>query len=246
MRLEGRSEPPSRAGVGPADSVGSSYEVRWFFAGEPPPAVVRAFRSVTPWPARPDVSGLEWSPSRTDRYLVFAEDLGIKSRRDRDTPPLFELKARTADHGDVVMGPDVQGRAETWVKWSYGIRRVPHELATVLEEGTGSVGVQKERILRLVRLVEGAPPEEVAHDERVPRGIQLELARVSLLQRSGASFWTLGVEAFPADAGVAAQVLPVVGSFLVEVAREAALPLPRARSMSYPAWLTRLGDSRGG
>lgn len=195
----------------------ASWEVRWFCAGEPDPGAVALFPE------------FEWSAieARRDVYLRLpnAADLGIKQRQGR-----LEVKGRRLVVPDVQLTPDAIGNLEQWIKWiCHGA-----ELGALLEslEGIDSLGIQvhKQRIQRKFRL--GDTLEEVAIRERLDRGAYLELARI---QVQGERWWSLGIEAFPADYEMPKQVKELVYLLL----KDASIQLPGTWSQSYPAWLTQ-------
>ncbi len=228
-----------------AATVLTSYEVRWFFSGSPPAGLVETFRSSGPWEADTGVSPADWSAPRTDRYLVFVGDMGIKTRQDPGAAPRLEFKGRLTDRGLEELAPGVVGRAEEWVKWSYTPGKVPEALLQAVAQGAASVPVTKERLLRVLRLEPGQSCREVAPGSAIPRGVQLELARVRPGDGNPVSAWSVALEAFPIHPDLARDVHRAAGPFLALLARAGGVDLGPDATCSYPAWLSGGGRSHG-
>jgi hypothetical protein len=234
--------------------VATSYEVRWFFTGEVPDPVVERFgpegRGTRSGPADSTPSNQPgpvhagpdhaWPPPRTDRYLSFAADMGLKLRAEPDRVSLLEIKGRQRLDGAVRLAPGVEGLASTWIKWSYRAEEAPAALLEACRDDESSTPVEKRRLLRRFRLDPGAPPEEVDLDERLTRGVQLELTRLRFPKGPGdsalASGWTLGLEAFPVSPGLAAAARTALAGPLRALAGSGAT-LDLTHSASYPDWL---------
>lgn len=214
----------------PQGELATSYEVRWFMEGELPDAVVRLMG------ARGDA----WPPGRTDRYLSFAADMGIKLRAEPHRPALLEFKGRQRLDGPVSLAPGVAGVSSTWTKWSYGAELVPAALLQTYAPNGPTIPVEKTRLLRRFSLDPGAPAREVALPERLTRGVQLELTRVRVPQAPGASdmvsAWTVGLEAFPVSPGLEAAAQGALADPL-EALANAGAALDLGHSASYPEWL---------
>jgi hypothetical protein len=228
-----------------ATAVLTSYESRWFFSGSPPAGLVETFRSPGHWETDPGISATDWSAPRTDRYLVFVGDMGIKTRRDPGAAPRLEFKGRLTDRGLEELAPDVVGRAEEWVKWSYTTGDVPEELLQAVVQGAASVPVTKERLLRVVRLDPGHRYREVAPGSAIPRGVQLELARLRTEDGQPVTAWTVALEAFPVHPDLARDVYRAAGPFLALLARAGGVDLGPEATCSYPAWLSGGSRSHG-
>lgn len=226
--------------IGDAESqVLTSYEGRWFFAGDLPASVEEVFRAGGGHPEG-------WPAPRTDRYLPFAPDMGIKLRAEPGAPRRLEFKGRLHATGRVALARHVVAVGSTWSKWSYPVAEVPAAFRDAFREGGTSVPVQKSRILRRFRLDPGVAAREVAPEERLVRGVQLELTRLSLSGPSGETrpglragdhgAWTLGFEGFPLSDGIEAAVHAALASLLAALAAAGAR-MDEAHSASYPEWL---------
>jgi hypothetical protein len=213
----------------------TTHECRWFFEGEPSEEVVRWFQDSRPWDRLEPIEEPGWPETwREDRYWVLQgqSEVGIKWRDETGStgPRLFEIKGRTAELGEVRLTPSVTGRFDEWVKWS-----VP--MTALGETPTGmagsSVTVSKKRLLRRVRLERGTPLVELpleGPDAWPSRGMATELTRV---RRRGDAFWTFGLEAFPTDPEIHADVVGHMTGFLETYPGR----LKAEHSLSYAAWL---------
>ena len=209
----------------------TSYEGRWFFSGDVPAAVERAFRAGS-------TTERGWPPPRTDRYLPFAADMGIKVRAEPGRPPRLELKGRSEWLGPVTLGSGVVTVASTWIKWSYALSDAPAILQAALQDEGATIPVEKTRILRRFRLDPEEPAREVSQPVRLSRGVQLELTRLRLpgSDPSPETAWTLSFEAFPLGPGLEDAVHVALAEPLAALAATG-LTLHESRSASYPAWL---------
>lgn len=225
----------------------STIEVRWFFDG----ALEDTGRGVAAWfeagahARRGQPAPMAWAPRspawRQDRYLLIPghDDMGIKWREGR-----LEIKGREADLGPRVFAAAIEGRCERWLKWSYAGDRVAARIHPLLRgEGDAAeiILVEKRRLQRLLRVDNQGETMAVAPDEPRRRGVDVELARISLPAR-GEEHWSLAFEAFPGDRDMAAALVPIVARFLEDCPT---LPLAADRSMGYPRWLLRIGDATG-
>lgn len=195
----------------------ASWEVRWFCAGEPDPSAVTLFPE------------FEWSAieARRDVYLRLpnAADLGIKQREGR-----FEVKRRRIVVPDVQLAPDAIGNLEQWIKWICQGAELGALFKSLEEIDSLGIQVHKQRVRRKFRL--GDIPKEVAINKRLDRGAYLELARIQVQSQL---WWSLGVEAFPADYEMPRQVKELIYLLL----KDTSIQLPGTWSQSYPAWLTQ-------
>lgn len=248
-------------GVGPDGAAGGpalTWEARWFFPGDPPAAVVRALfpdagekgnrdRDVDEGAATGfGEAGDGWSVPRTDRYLVFSAEMGIKLRDEPDRPALLEFKGRLAPAEETRFGSAGVGLADRWAKWSLPAAGVPAELRAAVHHGTRVCFVTKTRLLTLLELGGQGEPRTVAPGVRVDRGVQLELSRIRV-DRNGppgsgsplARAWSLSFEAFPLTPELPGRVRPAVTPWL-ERAGAAGVTLDRDHSAAYPGWLLGL------
>lgn len=231
----------------------TSWEARWFFPGVPPEAVVHA---LFPGPR-------SWSPPRTDRYLVFSAELGIKLRAETDRPALLEFKGRLTPPESTRFGRAGTGRADRWAKWSLDAAGVPTPLVEAVREGNRVLSVTKTRLLSLLELPDTGEARPVADGRPVARGVQLELSRIRVTRAdphgspvldgdadrdwTGSAHgdpdvpepleaWSVSFEAFPVSPELEVRVHPVVTAWL-EAAAGAGPALEEDRSLAYPAWL---------
>lgn len=224
--------------------VATSYEARWFFEGDVPDEVVRAFLGRAAHEA-------EWPGARTDRYLPFAADMGIKLRMEADQPALLEFKGRQRSDGPVALASGVVGRTSAWTKWSYRANDVPLPLRQAFAEAGPAVPVVKRRLLRLFRLDAPGAAREVSPGERLRIGVQLELTRlrVPMVEATGGTglrdgrAWTLGFEGFPLGPGLEDAVRAALAAPL-EVLDAAGARLDERHSASYPEWLAGLDPAQ--
>ncbi len=219
----------------------SSYEARWFFPGPLPDRVEEAFWSGEGFPWARVVGDHSWQTPRADTYLPFSPELGIKTRREPGTPPRLEFKGLVARCGPFRLGEGLGGRAEHWVKWSYGGDEVPAPLLALVSEGADGITVRKQRVLRKIRLEDHAA-EEVPTELLVRRAVQIELTRVEVSRPRAGTYWTLGFEAFPADEELPRLVrdVAIVRPLLTSIAEKARVELREELSRSYPEWLVDL------
>lgn len=198
-------------------------EVRWFYRGDAPPAVLA-------WFERRQRSA-EAQPLRVDHYLALDRDsLGVKLREGR-----IEIKQRVARHGSVRFHERATGLVEAWRKWSF-------ELAGPLAAGPdaplspqGWIAVRKAR--RLCRYHLGGAGRLVSAplDSYPAPGCDLELTAVRAGEQT---WWTLGFESFGAETSLYETLRFVAGQIL---AGGESPGLAVQDSRSYPAWLAGLG-----
>lgn len=191
-----------------------SVETRWFGRGSPTPAV-RAWFESGPRPPQAE-------PAREDRYLTHPdESLGIKLRQGK-----LEIKRRESLCESLHL-PDVAGIVERWRKWSFVL--VEDDLPS-----EGWIAVHKRRLVRTYAF-ENGQALAISATERPAQGCNVELTEL-IVNRD--SWWTLGFEAFGADALLLACLEATARAVFVGAA-------PRfevSASYGYPAWLARLGD----
>ncbi len=191
-------------------------EVRWFFAGNVPPAIDGWFRCV----GRDPTGG-----RRIDHYLWLpdVETLGVKWREGR-----IEVKRRVADDSSVEFAPELAGAVGRWHKWSFGLSDT-HALATI-RAAEDWVAVTKNRRLHTYA-VSDASVQNVPSGVTPQQGCELEMTTV---QAAGQPWWTLGFEAF-GDEATQRERLNRTVQYVTEVGGP--LDLPAEASASYPRWL---------
>lgn len=189
-------------------------EVRWFFSGQVPPDVAEWFAG------RCDPV---LQPERTDLYLTgLDESVGIKLREGR-----LEVKQRRGAGEAVRFGGGVEGLAEGWTKWGFGLAE-----ADAPRMDGDWLPVTKTRWLRFFEV---SGEGDVTSLPRYPnRGGGLELTEVSV--PSGEVWWTIGVEVLGPDEYRRGDMDALV-AWLMAASDGPELPLES--SMSYPGWMVR-------
>ena len=213
----------------------STAEVRWFFEGSIPDAVAG-------WFFQSDLLAEE--PQREDVYLSFRSvtSTGVKFRSGR-----LEIKPMVTDLGVHQWSADVDGRMQTWVKWSCALPPIAL-LQQALAQREPFVPVGKSRVLRKYSFDRGF--EEVdAATARPEDGCNLELTR---LEVNDARWWTIGFEAF--GFRHPERVIEILEQTVQVFAADPSRPStfaneksPRAHlgsddSFSYPGWLAKLSS----
>lgn len=255
------------AGDGEPGGPALTWESRWFFSGQPPESVVRALFPAGEAGDAALAAG-DWSAPRTDRYLVFSPEMGIKLRDEPGRPVLLEMKGRLAPPEETRFGSAGVGMTDRWAKWSLPADGVPGGLEAAVRRGERVRFVTKTRLLSVLSLDPDGQVRPATRERRVARGVQLELSRVRVDrpppevtgagspgepagQRTGAppsprdprapyQAWSLSFEAFPLTPELPDRVRAAVIPWLERAARAGAL-LDRDRSAAYPAWLLARG-----
>ncbi|MDX1418885.1 MAG: hypothetical protein R3181_02865 [Rubricoccaceae bacterium] len=189
----------------------ATAEVRWFLRGPLPEAAVRWFEAVA--------GDRAWE-ERTDRYVrTAATDLGVKWREGR-----VEAKRRTATLGEARLADEAAGRVERWRKWSYPT----DEAAPATDDW---VAVHKRRMNRPFAVEDGVRPIESEADAEAGCSLEVSEARVA-----GAVWWSICFEAWGTDEAALPDALRRTAA--QAFGGGVPIPLPAARAMGYPAWLT--------
>lgn len=207
-----------------------TLEIRWFGGGAPTPAQWDWFVSLH----GPSYLRTE---ERTDSYVVLPEvtDLGIKWRGETS----FDLKARRREVGQVDLVGEtsaITGTVEEWIKWTYplgdnsALGRAVARLAMV--------PVGKTRVHYMFDVSDGAEPwpapvplSSDGEFPRVGRALFLELAGIQCEERFA---WSLAIEA---SAELGSRCTEAIQAIAGEIL-SGPLPLARATSVGYPAWLS--------
>jgi hypothetical protein len=205
-----------------------TLEIRWILDGPLPRHVVEWFAGAEPY-------------DRTDRYLALGPGpgLGVKVRGGST----LEIKALAADQGSRRFDGAV-GRIEAWSKWFVDVD--PRWPETGLDANWAPV--RKTRRLR--RFITTDPPQGPAAVAEVPAGREAPAAcdaELTELSAFGATYWTLGFEAFGPKEARAVTLPAAVDEVLPGLPQGLVLDLDR--SLSYPAWIAaraRPDDSGGG
>jgi hypothetical protein len=200
-----------------------SMEIRWFYPGALPGALVRWLAAETSRPAA--------QPTRRDHYLRLPGNaaLGIKLRQRG-----VEVKRREGPGQAVALGPGVAGLAERWRKWRFPLAG-DGEVARFLIPPGDWVAVEKKRYLQRYRLegVDGA--EAIDLGQGTERGCEFE---VSSLRAGDAIWWSVCFEAFGRESDLERSLMVVAGQVL---GGDWPLSLAAGRSYGYPAWLDEVG-----
>jgi len=202
------------------------------------------------WPADDSRPAWAWfagggdpppSETRTDSYLVLpgVEATGVKLREES-----LEVKALGEEPG-LWRGPAGPcGKRQFWVKWSLAGTGLPIRAGD--RQGAGEWRrVTKERRQRQF-IPCGAGGGGISSPlAEMQRSCQVELTRVTVENREPA-WLTLGFEAFgEPDAGLLVTLEATAEAFFRDRGPPPASILTLANSLSYPAWLNRLGPAPG-
>ncbi len=209
-----------------------SGEIRWFLRGESPNELHRWF----------EVGKLGRSePERTDEYLRLpdCETASVKLRDGK-----FEVKAQTRSPERVEYAGGIRGSRDTWVKWSSSAGDADQFRSQFVRAEDDWLYITKKRCLRLYSLECGEPVEIAVDGSWLSRGCQVELTDIGVRNtRDDAgcvdTWWSVSFESFgPGDTLLQSLDL-VVPAFLSD---EPPLALDYESSLSYPAWINRLGQ----
>lgn len=171
--------------------------------------------------------------------------LGVKIREGR-----LELKALVGSAGVREFADTVTALRETWVKWSFGGGSKGTLRDLVANPDDRWIAVTKKRFLRRFSLDNGEVNETSAVAAQSVPGCQAELTAVDLILsgnepvgpdpgagRRTESWWSLSLESF-GEPGSALGNLDRTAEHFFDTPPP--VPLPEARSLSYPAWLADL------
>ena len=203
-------------------------EIRWFFPGAAPAAVLDWFRDGAP---------IGPSSKRTDIYLPLPDRLGlsVKLREGR-----LEIKTQTGPARAVTFCNGVTGEASPWKKEGYRTQLFA-DIERRLADPT-ALHVIKERHLRKFALQNGGPrggAMEISAGEAPQQGCLFEVTQLWL---DGVPSWTIALEAFGSPAPHS-HSLDTVAALLFANA-PCPVPLDAAASLSYPQWLPAQPRSR--
>ncbi len=192
-------------------------EIRWFFPGPIPQAVLAWFRDGAP---------IAPAAKRTDIYLPLPASLAlsIKLRNGR-----LEIKTRSGVSQPVSYPNGASGETAIWKK-----EASRGELVSDIEQrlaDPSALPVVKQRYIRKFILREGSPVE-IAANEAPRQGCFFELTQLSL---DDASSWTIALEAFGAPAPLPQNLSATAAH--VFTPSPCPVPLTAKASASYPEWL---------
>lgn len=199
----------------------ATAEVRWFYKGDVPEAVVAWFGALPGEPAE---------EARTDRYLRPTDAaLNLKWREGQ-----VEVKRRDAPGDLFRFHQRATGRIEPWRKWSFDVA----ERTSARTSGDGALWADVSKARRKIAYRIGEEGRVVVHrDAGAPlNGCDLELTR---LHAKGAAWWSVCLEAF-GDERALRDTLTRTARYVFEAAAAPPL-LDAAHSMGYAAWLLDVG-----
>lgn len=199
----------------------TTIELRWFFPGFLPLAIVEWYEYSAPT--------AETQDPRTDNYLNLfgTEKMSIKVREGR-----LEVKKRYRKVEFVKLHPNVTGHLENWRKWSVNLGEVeqPHPSAS-----TGNwISVTKSRRLCTYQFLSGRW-QPVSFDlAPFDNGCEIELTTLNV---GSQTWWTVAFEAFgPADSNRA-----MLRSVSTQIFAALEPPdLSTENSFGYPWWLDQI------
>lgn len=199
----------------------SSTELRWFYPGKLPEAISAWFRT--------EYLGkvLEPPEKREDVYLAIASDcdyMGIKLRQRR-----LEIKWRKAELGVLIITKGVEGKLETWDKWTCEDSKAENFQPQSVIHKSHWIKVSKVRQQRKYQVLDRKLVQNVPLNAAVDQGCNLELTQLSI---GGNDWWSIALEAF----GVSTDNLHIVANKVFQ--HYNASPLQPKDSFAYPRWLT--------
>ena len=195
-------------------------EIRWFWAGRPPPAFAAWFRDAGPsWGSTDD------SKMRIDEYVRDPAQtvLGIKRRGGSQG---IEIKGLISTRATVLELSGCACPVGLWGKWS---------ATFALDEGH-LIKVAKQRWMRRFA-VGGGRVSELAASESRERASGCDAELTLLDGPDGLPWWTVGFEAFGAIDGVEDDLAATVAV----VQRRSPPLLPPGQASGYPGWLAARG-----
>lgn len=196
-----------------------SAEARWFYRESLPEPILNWFCAGKP---------LKPERERIDRYLVFpgSESVSVKIREGN-----FEIKAMKGASETVQYSPQITGRSECWIKWSYKKEAVKAWVGALHLENNGWIEVTKDRWLRKFSLDK---PElsEVSINDRPDEGCNVELTKITVLNHE---WWSFAFEAFGEPGRVRVYLQTVTEHFFA--VHPPVKPFSAMNSCPYPVWL---------
>ena len=201
-------------------------EVRWFYWGTVPRAVVDWLEQGTDLPER--------QTPRRDHYLRLPGNasLGIKLREGR-----IEVKRRTQQRGTARFGENVVGTVEHWRKWSFPMEAAQAGADAWLTPATAWIPIDKARRLRRYGLAADGTLSQVSLGRMPQRGCEFELSEV---RAGGGTWWSVCLEAFGQEDSLE-DSLYAVSALLLFSAWPVAME--EEQSSGYPEWFNRILDA---
>ncbi len=207
-----------------AVSIDETTELRWFFEGKLPTAVLD-------WFAPDDMIGL--SEHRSDSYRIGDHvDVGVKRRFGSK----LELKRRQGPPESFVMPNGSCGQLERWKRWS------PADEHVGIDEDTRWIDVEKAIVKRRFdALGQELPITETTRDA-VGQGCDAEIVAVSI---EGRSAWSVAFSAFGPHDTHQALLRVAADSLLGDASNGWKDRLTSAMSCGYPEWLISIRADEG-
>jgi hypothetical protein len=204
----------------PGVSVDLTAELRWFFDGPLP-------TEVWSWFTRNDAGLVE---HRCDTYRLDERlDVGVKQRSGRT----LELKMRMRQPEPSSVADDVNGRIETWQRWS------PADGLLSLDDDAVWIDIDKTIVKRRFRTDGREQPLSNQTRAMTGDGCDVEIAALSM---NGQEAWTFAFAAF-GELDTHRDALGAAWRALVEQQpRPDELRLHIGRSYGYPEWIARATD----
>jgi hypothetical protein len=198
-----------------------STETRWICKGELPDGLLA-------WFAQP-LHRRE--KCRKDIYLRLdgCATTGVKLRQGN-----FEIKGLSVPPQVIVLGPEIIGLFDSWIKWSLTADEVVERFGEALCSDAPTISVGKKRWLRKISLDRDLPME-VNATEHPDEGCNIELTAITV---DDEKWWTFGLEAFGPPQSTAAHLIRSAAFFLA--LQTPPRPLLLADALSYPAWISRI------
>jgi hypothetical protein len=195
-------------------------EIRWFWAGRPPPSFAAWFQA-----AGPSWGGASDSKTRIDEYLrdLAQTTLGIKRRGGSQG---VEIKGLISTRPTVLELAGCACPIGLWGKWSAAFALDPN----------GLIKVAKQRWMRKFE-VAGGTVRELAATESAERSSGCDVELTLLDGPDGTPWWTVGFEAF----GAFDEVEDDLTATLAVVQRRSPPLLPAGEASGYPGWLATRG-----
>lgn len=195
-------------------------EMRWFYRGELPGAVLRWYL---------ESSGIITEPEqRTDKYLLLPDvsSVGIKLREGS-----LEIKARSQGLGLLQLEPGISGRLEKWKKWSLVLNDDVSAEDELVQAIGRWVAVYKSRYLARFDLQSESAIQALAKDKPAPAGCEFELTTIVIENQR---WWTIAFESFGYEDTLVQNLLRLSSELLAMVPPA---PMTAEVSCSYPRWL---------
>lgn len=204
------------------EMIRETTEMRWFWATENLPALLR-------WFSPDPLAFSKAAQTRTDEYLLLpgCRTTGVKRREGH-----LEVKGLVADEGAFAIHDGLNGRVQRWIKWT---RKNPAESENFVNDSSDWQSVTKTRLLRQF-LWNGQFVEWTSAHAEPHANCHIELTKVSLLQ-SPTTWVTLGIEVFGNEIDQVT-VLRKMVQHLFHHPQQTPNELLHADSLSYPEWLT--------